>query len=130
MIMYPSSPAADQASGASLRPRRVGDRGDDWRASRCPGLPLICSTGNAIPPLPVRLDATATLEEWLAHPEGGPALREAVGVDDNGRPRGILGEPELITVIGNFPLARLAAFGMGIEHGTVAELTRRFASES
>ena len=81
------------------------------------------------PPLPVRLDATATLEEWLAHPEAGPALRKAVGVDDNGRPRGILGDPELLSVIGNFPLGRLAAFGMGIEHDTVAELVRRFAPE-
>jgi beta-glucosidase len=80
------------------------------------------------PPLPVRLDAMATLEEWLAHPEGGPALREAVGVDDGGKPRGILGSEELLTVIGNFPLGTLAAFGMGIDHATVADLLRRFGA--
>jgi beta-glucosidase len=31
------------------------------------------------PPLPVRLDGMATLQEWLAHPEGSTALRQAVG---------------------------------------------------
>jgi beta-glucosidase len=75
------------------------------------------------PPLPVRLDAMATLEEWLAHPEGSAALRRAVGVDDDGRPRGILGDDELIRVIGNFPLGSLAAFpGLGIDHATVDHL--------
>ena len=78
------------------------------------------------PPLPARLDAMATLEEWLAHPEGGPALRSAVGVDDNGKPRGILGSEEMLRVIGNFPLGRLAAFNMGIDHATVSELVRQF----
>ena len=79
------------------------------------------------PPLPVRLDAMATLEEWLAHPEGSAALRQAVGVDDDGRPRGILGDDELIRVIGNFPLGSLAAFpGLGVDHATVADLVGRF----
>jgi beta-glucosidase len=78
------------------------------------------------PPLPVRLDAMATLEEWLAHPEGGPALRSAVGVDDNGKPRGILGSEEMLAVIGNFPLGSLAAFGMGIDHATVTKLVQEF----
>jgi beta-glucosidase len=72
-------------------------------------------------PLPtVEPDGMSTLEEWLAHPVGAALLREAVGVDENGRPRGILGDDELIRVIGNFPISTLAAFpGLGIDHATV-----------
>jgi beta-glucosidase len=82
------------------------------------------------PPLPVRLDAMATLQEWLAHPEGSTALRQAVGVDDDGKPLGILGDDELIKIIGNFPLSSLAAFpGLGIDHATVTDLIQRFHSQ-
>lgn len=79
----------------------------------------------AIPTLP--LTAMSTLEEWLAHPSGGPRLRQAIGVDDEGRPAGILGNDELVRVIGNFPLRTLAAFpGSGITH----ELVNSVATES
>ena len=79
------------------------------------------------PPLPVRMDAMATLQEWLAHPEGSTALRQAVGVDDEGKPLGILRDDELIKIIGNFPLSSLAAFpGLGINHATVTDLVQRF----
>src|SRR5215210_1548934 len=78
------------------------------------------------PPLPVQLDGMATLEEWLAHPVGAGLLREAVGVDEHGRPLGILGDEELIRVIGNFPISTLAAFpGLGIDHGMVDYLLGR-----
>jgi beta-glucosidase len=78
------------------------------------------------PPLPVQLDGMATLEEWLAHPAGSGLLREAIGVDEHGRPRGILGDDELIRVIGNFPISTLAAFpGLGIDHATVDHLLGR-----
>ena len=70
------------------------------------------------------LDGMSTLEEWLADPEGGPTLRAAVGTRPDGRPVGILGDEELIRVIGNFPLSTLAAFpGLGITHETVTALT-------
>jgi beta-glucosidase len=76
---------------------------------------------------PTRLDAGATLREWLGHPAGAAALREAVGVDPDGTPHGILGDPARITVLGDFPLGTLAAFpGLGIDRATVADLTRRF----
>ncbi len=79
----------------------------------------------ALPPT-VELDGMSTLEECLAHPVGARLLREAVGVDENGRPRGILGDEELIRVIGNFPIRTLAAFpGLGIDHATVDHLLRR-----
>jgi beta-glucosidase len=75
------------------------------------------------PPPATELGGMATLEEWLAHPVGAGLLREAVGVDERGRPRGILGDEELIRVIGNFPISTLAAFpGLGIDHATVDHL--------
>jgi beta-glucosidase len=91
-------------------------------------LRLAATVDVAAPPLPVRLDAMATLQEWLADVDGAAALREAVGTGVDGRPRGILGDPQLISIIGNFPISTLAAFGdLGIDHGTVTELARRFA---
>jgi beta-glucosidase len=78
------------------------------------------------PSLYVQLDGMATLEEWLDHPVGSGLLREAVGVDEHGNPRGILGDEDLIRVIGNFPISTLAAFpGLGIDHATVDHLIER-----
>jgi beta-glucosidase len=76
------------------------------------------------PPARIRLDAMSTLEEWLADPVGGPELRAAIGTEPDGRPAGILGNDELIRIIGNFPISSLAAFpGLGITHQTVDTLT-------
>ena len=81
-------------------------------------------------PLYVLLDGMATLEEWLAHPVGSGLLREAIGVDEYGNPRGILGDDELIRVIDNFPISTLAAFpGLGIDHATVDHLLGRLPSQ-
>jgi beta-glucosidase len=78
------------------------------------------------PPLRVELDDMATLQEWLADPTGEALLREAVGTDDAGRPRGILGDDELRSVVGNFPIRALTAFsGSGLDPGTVDDLLRR-----
>ena len=78
----------------------------------------------------IELDGMATLEEWLAHPVGAGLLREAIGVDDHGNPRGILGDEELIRVIGNFPISSLAAFpGLGIDHATVDHLLGRLPQQ-
>jgi beta-glucosidase len=78
------------------------------------------------PPLRVPLDDMATLEEWLADPEGGPLLREEVGTDADGRPNGILGNEELLPVIGNMPISTLAAFpGLGLDHELVSRLLQR-----
>ena len=44
------------------------------------------------------------------------------------RPAGILGDEELIKVIGNFPLRTLIAFtGLGITEDVVSQMTARFA---
>jgi beta-glucosidase len=81
-------------------------------------------------PRRVPLDGTATLEEWLADPTGAALLRDAVGTDDTGRLQGILGNDELLTIVGNFPIARLTAFpGFGLDHATVDALLRQIAAQ-
>jgi beta-glucosidase len=81
------------------------------------------------PPLRVTLDGMATLQEWLADPAGSALLREVIGTDEAGRPRGILANEELLAVIGNFPISTLAAFtGLGLEHATVDALLGRLAA--
>ena len=84
----------------------------------------------AAPPLPTRLDAMSTLQEWLADPIGSALLHEAVGTDETGRPKGILGNEELMVVIGNFPISTLAAFpGLGLSyavvHGLIDQVSAR-----
>ena len=76
------------------------------------------------PSLAGPLNAMSTLQEWLADPEGARVLRAAVGTDDDGRPQGLLGDEELIRVIGNFPLSTLGAFpGLGLDGPSVRALT-------
>lgn len=73
------------------------------------------------PALP--LSGTSTLAEWLADPAGGTALRHALGTRPAGRPGGILGSEELLTIIGNMPLATLAAFpGLGVTQDLIGAL--------
>ena len=72
----------------------------------------------AAPPIRPPLGAMSTLDEWLADPAGAVALRAAVGTDETGRARGVVGaDEELRKVIGSFPLDTLAAFpGSGLNH--------------
>jgi beta-glucosidase len=78
------------------------------------------------PPPPATLDAMATLQEWLADPTGAALLHKAVGTDDQGNPKGILGNEELLPVIGNFPISTLAAFpGLGFTHDLVHSLVEQ-----
>jgi beta-glucosidase len=65
----------------------------------------------------------STLQEWLAHPTGSALLHKVVGTDATGRPKWILGNEELMPVIGNFPISTLAAFpGLGLSHDVVQAL--------
>jgi beta-glucosidase len=90
-------------------------------------LRLIAALDVAAPLRPVALDAMASLEEWLADAAGAAVLREVVGTDETGRPRGILGDHELRAVVGNFPIGALAAFpGSGLDQGAVEELLGRW----
>ena len=89
-------------------------------------LRLVTSIDVDAPPLRAPLDGGATLAEWLADPAGSALLHEVVGTDGRGRPLGVLGDEELRVLIGNFPLARLAAFpGLGLDHETVRDLLGR-----
>ena len=68
----------------------------------------------------------STLQEWLADPTGSALLHKAVGTDETGTPNGILGNQELMPVIGNFPISTLAAFpGLGLSHTIVQALIRQ-----
>jgi beta-glucosidase len=85
----------------------VGASSRDIRLSAVIGVP---ATPPALP-----LSGTSTLTEWLTDPTGGQALRDALGTGPDGRPGGILGSDELLAIIGNMPLATLAAFpGLGV----------------
>jgi beta-glucosidase len=86
--------------------------------------------------LPIRepLGPMSTLDEWLADPAGSAALRAAVGTDEAGVPKGVLGDDELRKVIGNFPVSSLAAFpGSGLDHamldGLIDQLRRPSVSK-
>jgi beta-glucosidase len=92
-------------------------------------LRLTTTVDIAAPPPPARLDGMSTLQEWLADPTGSALLRAAVGTDDQGRPNGILGNAELLPVIGNFPISSMAAFpGLGITHELVRSLIGRVSA--
>ena len=78
------------------------------------------------PHVPVPLDGMSTLREWLADPVAAPAVRAAFGTDESGKPAGILGDDELLRVIGDFPLSTLAGFpGMGLDHSQVLRLVEQ-----
>ena len=92
-------------------------------------LRLTTTVDIAGPPLPTRLDGMATLEEWLADPTGSALLHKAVGTDETGRPKGILGDEELLPVIGNFPISTLAAFpGLGLTHELIHNLVEQVSA--
>jgi beta-glucosidase len=94
--------------------------GASSRDIRCAQTIVIAGTPPAQP-----LTGMSTLEEWLADPAGQQALRDAVGVDQDGRPAGILGNEALLRIIGNIPLSTLAAFpGLGVTHELVEKLTQ------
>jgi beta-glucosidase len=94
-------------------------------------LRLTTTVDIAAPPLPVRLDAMATLKEWLADSTGSILLHKAVGVDETGRPKGILGNEELLPVIGNFPISTLAAFpGLGFTQDLVHSLVDQVSARA
>ena len=99
----------------------VGPSSRDLRLSTTIDIPA--------PPLRVALDGMATLQEWLADPIGGALLRDAVGTDETGQPRGILGNDELLAIVGNFPISTLAAFpGLGLDHATVDHLLQEVSA--
>jgi beta-glucosidase len=94
------------AVGASSRDLRL-------RATVCVDA---ASTGAPLGPM-------STLHEWLADPSGSAALGAAMGHGGSGKPKGVLGDPELLKMIGSFPISTLAAFpGIGLDHATLDAL--------
>ena len=93
------------------------------RSSR--DLPLRTEVAIVGSDLRVPITADSTLEEWVADPAANAALRAAFGTNPDGSPAGLLADEELLTVIGNFPMSRLAAFpGMGIDRATLDGLLK------
>ena len=69
------------------------------------------------------LSGLATLEEWLADADGGPALRAAIGPARMAARGASSGTRNYSKIIGNFPLSALAAFpGLGVTHDMVRTL--------
>ena len=90
-------------------------------------LRLAATIDMAAPRVRTRLDSMASLKEWLADPDAAAALRMAIGVGPDGRSLGILGDDEVMRVIGKFPISSLATFpGTGIDHTIVTDLASRF----
>ncbi len=74
------------------------------------------------------LGPMSSLEEWLDDPHGAAALREAFGTRPDGRLNGMLGDPELVTVIGNFPMRSLAGFpNVNLDHATLDTMVERLS---
>lgn len=91
-------------------------------------LRLVADVDVPAPALAEPLSAESTLEEWLADPDGRELIVSAVGTDADGQPAGILGDAELMRVIGNFPLRALSAFpGMGIDRSLLDKIGQRSA---
>ncbi|GAB3706367.1 glycoside hydrolase family 3 C-terminal domain-containing protein [Mariniluteicoccus flavus] len=60
-------------------------------------------------PSPVaELHADSSVKEWMAHPEGSAALRREIGIGDDDPWPGMLGSAEMIMLMGDFPLRRIA----------------------
>lgn len=76
----------------------------------------------AAPTRRASISATSTLEEWLADPAARAALA-SLFADRAGQVGGFLAEGDLVKVIGNFPMDRLAAFpGFGLDRATLDRL--------
>jgi beta-glucosidase len=75
------------------------------------------------------LGPMSSLEEWLADPAGSEALREVLGTTDDGRLAGMLGSPEILPVIGNFPMSTLAGFPtVDLDHRTLDALVEQLSA--
>jgi beta-glucosidase len=77
--------------------------------------------------LTLPLGPESTLEEWLAHPTGGPTLTTILedAASAGNQLAALLTDPEGRSLIGNFPLTRLAAFpGSPLTQDTVHNLLK------
>src|SRR4051794_36094280 len=70
-------------------------------------LRLVTTVDIPAPRVAAPLGPESSVQEWLADPDGRARLLAAVGTGPDGRPAGIAGNEEMLTVIGNFPLRTL-----------------------
>ena len=76
------------------------------------------------------LDPMSSLDEWLADPLGAAALRAALGTRPDGRLKGMLGDEEVVKVIGSFPMRSLAGFpNVSIDHATLDSMIEQMSPE-
>ena len=74
------------------------------------------------------LGPMSSLEEWLADPDGRAVLAETVGTDEDGRFTGALGDAQMLTIIGNFPMQALAGFAnVPIDRPQLAAMVARLS---
>ncbi|HET9827108.1 MAG TPA: fibronectin type III-like domain-contianing protein [Nocardioidaceae bacterium] len=77
------------------------------------------------------LGRMSSLEEWLADQAGSAALREVLGSTEDGRLAGMLGNPEVLRVVGSFPISTLAGFPtVDLDHSSLDILLDRVAAEA
>ncbi|NUS51358.1 MAG: beta-glucosidase [Nocardioidaceae bacterium] len=98
----------------------VGASSRDLRLSRT----VYVDAPRVAPPL----GPMSSLQEWLDDPEAAAMLRQALGVDPDGRLPGMLGDPQAVDVVGNFPLRGLAGFpNVPLDHATVDAMLGRLS---
>jgi beta-glucosidase len=74
------------------------------------------------------LDSMSSLDEWLTDPLGAAALRAALGTRPDGRLNGMLGDEEVVKVIGSFPMRSLAGFpNISIDHATLDSMIEQMS---
>ncbi|HEX8969959.1 glycoside hydrolase family 3 C-terminal domain-containing protein [Oryzihumus sp.] len=73
------------------------------------------------------VDASSTLDEWLAHPVGGPALRQALAQGGGRDLDGV--DPHERAILGAMPLGKLSAFGLGVPRAAVDALVDAVRAE-
>jgi beta-glucosidase len=66
------------------------------------------------------LTQDSSVGEWLAHPVGGPALREAL---DGGQGAAVIRDPEILRMVESLPLRRLVSMSGGrLDLGDIDQL--------
>ena len=68
------------------------------------------------------------MDQRLTDPAGVEALRRELGTRPDGRLNGMLGDEEVVKVIGSFPMRSLAGFpNISIDHATLDSMIEAMA---
>jgi beta-glucosidase len=89
-------------------------------------LPLTETITVEAPRLAVPLSRESTLEEWMGDPVGKELIEREVA---SGQPAAAM-DPELLPIIGNFPMSTLASFGgMSLDHDSLDRVAQEWQQE-